>query len=94
VLVTDPGTVIGIGAPQVLFAVVRVTPVIVLVVGLVFHVGIGEHWFLVIRFEKATENYGISVIDLRARVLGGNTSSCFWEIIGQVTLIYLASEQI
>jgi hypothetical protein len=87
VLVTDPGTVIGIGAPQVLFAVVRVTPVIILAIVLVAHVRIGEHWSLVIRFEKATENYGISVIDLRARERGVNTSSCFWEIIGQVTLI-------
>lgn len=69
VLVTDPGTVIGIGAPQVLFVVVRVTPVIIFVVVFVAQVRIGEHWSLVIRFKKATENCELSVIILKKRNL-------------------------
>jgi hypothetical protein len=64
VLVTDPGKVIGIGAPQALFVVVMVTPVMVLAVGLIVHVRVGEHWSLVMRFMKPAANYALLVQNL------------------------------
>jgi len=57
--VTEPGKVTGIGAAQVLLVVVRLTPVTVLVVGLVAHVSVGLHWSLVILFIKPAANYTV-----------------------------------
>ena len=56
---------IGIGAPQALFVVVRVTPVIVFAVWLVVHVRVGEHWSRVMRFMKPAANYGSSADNMR-----------------------------
>jgi hypothetical protein len=57
VVLTEPGTVIGISALQVFPMVVRVTPVIVCFFGLVVQVSFGEHASLAIRLEKPVENF-------------------------------------
>ena len=55
VLVTDPGTVTGIVAEQVLPLVLKVTPVIVFAVGFVLRVKTGVHASLAMRLAKDVE---------------------------------------